>query len=66
MTLVSFCEARSAWWARTMDHDELVNRRVNQIACDHGVTVADVQAALDRHPFEVNVISICAAGWPSS
>jgi|SRR5215472_12252220 len=37
-----------------MDHDELVNRRVKQIARDHGVTVADVHAALDRHPLEVN------------
>jgi hypothetical protein len=24
-----------------MDHDELVNRRVAQIARDHGVTIAD-------------------------
>jgi len=37
-----------------MDHDELVNKRVAQIARDHGCTVDQVNAALDRHPIELD------------
>ena len=37
-----------------MDRDELVNKRVAQIARDHGCTVNQVNAALDRHPIELD------------
>ena len=37
-----------------MDHDELVNRRVSAIARIHGCSVADVNAALDKHPLETD------------
>jgi hypothetical protein len=37
-----------------MDHDEIVNKRVRRIARDHSCTVADVHAALDRHPIELD------------
>src|SRR6516164_3089887 len=37
-----------------MDRDELVNKRVAQIARDHGCTVDQVNAALDRHPIELD------------
>jgi hypothetical protein len=37
-----------------MDHDELVNKQVARIARDHGCTVAEVNAALDRHLIELD------------
>ena len=37
-----------------MDHDELVNKRVHAIARAHSCSIADVHAALDRHPIELN------------
>jgi hypothetical protein len=37
-----------------MDHDELVNRRVHAIARAHDCSIDDVNAALDRHPIELN------------
>jgi len=37
-----------------MDHDEIVQKRVRRIARDHGCSVADVNAALDRHPIELD------------
>src|SRR5215472_5984681 len=37
-----------------MDHDKIVNKRVQRIARDHDCTVADVHAALDRHPIELD------------
>src|SRR5262249_52425168 len=37
-----------------MDHDELVNKRVTQIARDHGCTVDQVNAVLDRHPIALD------------
>jgi DNA-binding transcriptional MerR regulator len=37
-----------------MDQDELVNKRVVRIARDHGSSVAEVNAALDRHPIELD------------
>ena len=37
-----------------MDRDEVVNKRVAQIARDHGCTVDQVNAALDRHPIELD------------
>jgi hypothetical protein len=37
-----------------MDHDELVNRRVHAIAKAHDCTVDQVNAALDRHPIELD------------
>src|SRR5215831_16914583 len=37
-----------------MDHDEITNKRVRRIAKDHNCTVADVHAALDRHPIELD------------
>jgi DNA-binding transcriptional MerR regulator len=37
-----------------MDYDEIVQKRVRRIARDHGCSVADVNAALDRHPIELD------------
>ena len=37
-----------------MDHGEIINKRVRRIARDHGCSVADVNAALDRHPIELD------------
>ena len=37
-----------------MDHDKIVNKRVQQIARDHSCSVADVHAVLDRHPIELD------------
>jgi hypothetical protein len=37
-----------------MDHDEIIQKRVRRIASDHGCSVAEVNAALDRHPIELN------------
>ena len=37
-----------------MDHDRIVNKRVRRIAKDHGCTVAEVNAALDHHPIELD------------
>jgi hypothetical protein len=37
-----------------MDHDELVNKRVHAIARAHDCTVDQVNAALDRHPIELD------------
>ena len=33
-----------------MDHDKIVNKRVQRIARDHTCSVAAMNAALDRHP----------------
>jgi hypothetical protein len=53
---------RWSWWyvrateygVHPMDHDELVNKRVRRIAKDHGCSVAEVHAALDQHPIELD------------
>jgi len=37
-----------------MDHNTIVNKRVQRIARDHSCTVDDVHAALDRHPIELD------------
>jgi hypothetical protein len=37
-----------------MDHDKIVNNRVQRIARDQSCSVADVHAALDRHPIELD------------
>src|SRR5215471_18220190 len=37
-----------------MDHDELVNKRVHSIARAHDCTVDQVNAALDRHPIDLD------------
>src|SRR5262249_35172954 len=37
-----------------MDHSELTNRRVHAIARAHDCTVDQVNAALDRHPIELD------------
>jgi hypothetical protein len=37
-----------------MDHDELLNRRVVALAKAHGCSVGEMNAALDRHPLELN------------
>jgi len=37
-----------------MDHDRIVNKRVQRIARDHSCSVADVNAALDHHPIELD------------
>src|SRR5262245_14774100 len=37
-----------------MDHDEIIQKRVRRIAKDHGCSVAEVNAALDRHPIELD------------
>jgi hypothetical protein len=37
-----------------MDHDRIVNKRVQRIARDHSCSVADVHAALDHHPIELD------------
>src|SRR5262245_37414946 len=37
-----------------MDHDRIVNKRVQRIARDHGCSVAEVNAALDHHPIELD------------
>ena len=37
-----------------MDHDEIIEKRVRRIARDHGCSVDDVNAALDRHPIELD------------
>jgi hypothetical protein len=37
-----------------MDHDKIVNKRVQRIARDHDCTVDDVHAALNRHPIELD------------
>src|SRR5215831_10642787 len=37
-----------------MDQDELVNRRVHAIARAHDCTIDQVNAALDRHPIELD------------
>jgi hypothetical protein len=37
-----------------MDHDELVNKHLVRIARDDRCTVNEVNAALDRHPIEVD------------
>ena len=37
-----------------VDYDEITNKRIRRIARDHGCTVADVNAALDRHPIELD------------
>src|SRR5215468_4136487 len=37
-----------------MDHDELVNKRVHAIAKAHDCTIDQVNAALDRHPIELD------------
>src|SRR5215831_11632633 len=37
-----------------MDHDEIIQKRVRRIARDHGCSVAEVNAALDHHPIELN------------
>jgi hypothetical protein len=51
-----FVFARSAASGRLapVDHDEITNKRIRRIAKDHGCTVADVNAALDRHPIELD------------
>ena len=36
------------------DHDRIVNKRARRIAQDHGCTVDQVHAALDRHPIQVD------------
>jgi DNA-binding transcriptional MerR regulator len=37
-----------------MDHDEIIQKRVRRIATDHGCSVAEVNAALDHHPIELD------------
>jgi len=37
-----------------MDHDEIIQKRVRRIARDHGCSVAEVYAALDHHPIELD------------
>jgi hypothetical protein len=37
-----------------MDHNKIVNKRAQRIARDHGCSVAEVNAALDHHPIEVD------------
>src|SRR5215469_17494125 len=37
-----------------MDHDKIVNKRVQRIARDHSCSVAEVNAALDHHPIELD------------
>ena len=37
-----------------MDHDRIVNKRVQRIARDHSCSVAEVNAALDHHPIELD------------
>ena len=37
-----------------MDHDEIVNKRVRALAADHGLTVSETFAAVDRHPIELD------------
>jgi hypothetical protein len=37
-----------------MDQDELVNKRVHAIAKAHDCSIDQVNAALDRHPIELN------------
>ena len=37
-----------------MDHNRIVNKRVRWIAQDHGCSIDDVNAALDRHPIELD------------
>src|SRR5215831_7143738 len=37
-----------------MDYSMIVNKRVERIARDHSCTVADVHAALDHHPIELD------------
>ena len=37
-----------------MDYDEIVQKRVRRIARDHDCSVDDVNAALDRHPIELD------------
>jgi hypothetical protein len=37
-----------------MDPEKIVNKRIARMARDHECSVADVTAALDRHPIEVD------------
>jgi len=37
-----------------MDYDEIVQKRIRRIARDHDCSVADVNAALDHHPIELD------------
>jgi len=37
-----------------MDHNNIVNKRVQRIARDHGCTMDEVNAALDHHPIELD------------
>jgi DNA-binding transcriptional MerR regulator len=37
-----------------MDYDDIVQKRVQRIARDHGCSVAEVNAALDHHPIEID------------
>jgi len=37
-----------------MNHDEIVNKRIRRIARDHACSVAEVSAALDHHPIELD------------
>src|SRR5215813_1829852 len=37
-----------------MDHDEIIQKRVRRIATDHGCSNAEVNAALDHHPIELD------------
>ena len=37
-----------------MDHDKIVNNRVQRIARDHSCSAAEVNAALDHHPIELD------------
>ena len=37
-----------------MDQDENVNKRVRALAADHGLTVSETLAALDKHPMELD------------
>ena len=37
-----------------MDHNKIVNKRVQRIARDHSCSVAEVNAALDHHPIELD------------
>jgi len=34
--------------------DDLVNKRVRALAADHGLTVPETLAALDKHPIELD------------
>jgi hypothetical protein len=49
-----------------MDHDEIVDKRVRNIARVHGCTIADVNAALDAHPIELDRDRFLKRGVPMS